>query len=163
MWHEKLAHPLLYYLVHVARPHHILDGRCGQLCHSAALLDIKQDDLKDGVRHSSAVSYAKLMPCGLQQVRSRKLHSCAHLVLAAAEQKACASIEEGVCGAVRCRTLLGDLVAQVLNLDRGIALVQHSKAIAGNEHSRGANATLGLLQVAGKYRRQSPDNYKKLC
>ncbi len=59
----------------------------------------------------------------------------AHLVLRAAQQGASACIEDGICSGTRGRSLLSDLIAQVLDHNLVASLVQHSKAVAGNENS----------------------------
>lgn len=59
----------------------------------------------------------------------------AYLVLRAAQQGASASVEDGICSGTRGRSLLGDLIAQVLDHNLVASLVQHSKAVAGNENS----------------------------
>lgn len=58
-----------------------------------------------------------------------------HLVLRAAQQGASACIEDGICSGTRGRSLLCDLVAQVLDHNLVTSLVQHSKAVASNKDS----------------------------
>mmetsp|Transcript_31726 Transcript_31726/g.82116 ORF Transcript_31726/g.82116 Transcript_31726/m.82116 type:complete len:250 (+) Transcript_31726:2369-3118(+) len=69
------------------------------------------------------------------------------LVLAAAQQQAGARIEERVRGGVGRGALLGDLVAEVLDLDLAIALVQHRKAVARDKHRRAAHTALGVRRI----------------
>ena len=57
----------------------------------------------------------------------------ANLVLRATQQGASASVEDGVSGGTWRRSLLGDLIVQVLDHNLVASLVQHSKTVAGNE------------------------------
>ena len=76
------------------------------------------------------------------------------LVLGAAEQEAGPGVEDRVRAGVGHRALLGDLVAQVLDLDLALALVEHRKAVAGDEGRGGSGAALRLLQADDREHRQ---------
>lgn len=74
-----------------------------------------------------------------------------HLVFRAAQQGACAGVEDGVRGRSRRRgALLGDLVLQVLDEQLVGAFVQHCKAVARDENRRTPHAPLWILATRKK-------------
>ena len=69
-----------------------------------------------------------------------------YLVIRPAQQVACASIEDGVCGRAWRGAPFGDLVCQVLDEDGVGCLVQGGEAVARKKDRTSSQATFALLQ-----------------
>ena len=74
--------------------------------------------------------------CATSSNATNTVYNAADLVIRATQEGASASVKDCICGGTRGGALLGDLVAQIFHHDLVATLVQHSKAVAGNEDCR---------------------------
>jgi hypothetical protein len=69
-----------------------------------------------------------------------------HSILAAAQERAGAGVEDGVRGAVGRGALLRDLVFEVFHQDLVVALVEDGESVSRDEHRRRARASAAVAR-----------------